>query len=390
MFQGNTRLSHQDGPYTVDFALAGAREEAGLTDFGDDSFLEPLRKLIECVQSDVAFTPMGLLNFKSTIQRFLVNRLRFQRDVTAHPEILDEDVSDPIMILGMPRTGTTKLQRLISADPQMQKLSLWKLLNPAPFDGERPGEPTGRLAFARIVEEATRANADFTTSHETAADEADEDSFLLLLTFDYVMLYCIFPSASYLAWVRDRPTLPPHAFEKKMLQYLQWQDGGRRGRRWVLKNPGGIGFLKALHHTFPRATFIHSHRDMVEVIPSYCRLMESIYVPLLEPIDLRRHGREVLEYWGPEVARYAKERAELGDAITMIDVPYLDIVRDPMPTILEAYARAGIPFIADSEAAINAWSAANRQHKHGKAIYSLERYGLTREMIAEAFSPIMA
>ena len=79
----------------------------------------------------------------------------------------------------------------------------------------------------------------------------------------------------------------------------------------MLKNPGGVGFLKALHATFPKATFVHSHRDMSEVIPSYCRLMESIYAPLLEPLDLHRHGRDVLAYWGPELARYASDRAEL-------------------------------------------------------------------------------
>jgi hypothetical protein len=299
MFQGTTNLSAHSCTYAMEVALAGARQEARLEDFGDPEFLEALSKLIECALCDVRFTAAGMLNFKATVQRFLVNRLRWQRDLVAHPEILDEDVSDPIVTLGMPRTGTTKLQRLISADPQMQKLSLWKLLNPAPFADELPGHPTGRLAFARAVEEATRANPEFTASHETSATEADEDSYFALLSFDYVMLYCIFPSASYLEWVRKRPQRSAHRLEKQLLQYLQWQDGGRRGRRWVLKNPGAVGFLEPLHEVFPKATFVHSHRDMTEVIPSYCRLMETIYQVLLEPIDLVRHGCEVLEYWAP-------------------------------------------------------------------------------------------
>ena len=386
MFQGSTQLRHEGERYTAEIAIEGAREEAGLQDFGDPAFLEPLQALIECVQSDVTFTPVGVLNFKATVQRFLVNRLRLQRDLAAHPEILEEDVSDPIVILGMPRTGTTLLQRLISADPRMQKLALWKLLNPAPFDGESPGNPVGRLAFAKLVEDATRANPDFTIAHETAAEEADEDSYLLLLSFDYAMLTLIFPSASYLAWVRQRPRLPAHRFEKTLLQYLQWQDGGRRGRRWVLKNPGAVGHLRALHETFPKAVFVHSHRDMAEVMPSYCGLMEAIYRPLLEPVDPHRIGREALDYWGHEMSRYARDRAELGDAITMIDLPYLDLVRDPIAAVRTIYRHAGIDFTEEASAAIRGWFAANPQHKHGKANHSLERYGLSPERIAATFA----
>ncbi|HLY55213.1 MAG TPA: sulfotransferase [Stellaceae bacterium] len=385
MFHGNTQLGDANGAYTAEIAMGWAREEAGLHDFDDAGLVVPLHELITRVLSDLSFTPAGLFNFKATIHRFLLNRLRLQRDLAAYPEILEEDVSDPIIILGMPRTGTTVLQRKMSADPQMQKLSLWRLLNPAPFDGEVPGDPAGRFAFARLVEDATRANPDFTISHETAADEADEDSYLLLLSFDYMMLHNIFPSPSLLEWLRSRPRQPPHLLERKLLQYLQWQDGGRRGRRWVLKNPGAVGHLKALHQTFPKATFVHSHRDMTEVMPSYCRLMEAIYQALLEPRDLHFHGREALDYWGHEIACYVRDRAELGDTINIIDLPYLDLVRDPIPTIKRVYAQAGLAYTAKSESAIKAWTAQNPQHKHGKADYSLERYGLTAQMIADAF-----
>ena len=385
MFQGDTKITNDGGNVTVAHVLAAAREDAKLTDFGDEELLEPLAKLIECAAAEIRFSEAGFVNFKAMIQRFLVNRLRFVRDVKANPEILEEDVSDPIIILGMPRTGTTKLQRLLSAAPEMQKLSLWKLLNPAPFDNEGRFGKEERLAFAKLVEDATRANPEFTTSHETAADEADEDAHLAIMSFDYSPLYFVFPSPSYLEWTRKRPQKAAHNFVKKMLQYLQWQDGGRRGRRWVLKNPGSLGFLRALHETFPKALFIHSHRDMSEVVPSYCRLIEGMYQTLLEPIELHEHGRNALTYWGPEMARYHQERSALGDAIDMIDVPYLEIVRDPMAVIHEIYRRAQTPFSKNAETAMQVWSDANKQHKHGKATYSLERYGLTRELIAERF-----
>jgi hypothetical protein len=385
MFQGTAHIT-ATGPLTVEDALADARADAGLDDFGDEGFVEALGAFIDCVQSDVTFTEMGHINFRGSIRRMLVNRLRLQRDVKAHPEILDEDVSDPIMILGMPRTGTTKLQRLMSADPNMQKLALWKLLNPAPFDEELGGNPpSGRIAFAKVVEEATRANPAFTTSHETAAEEADEDSFILLMTFQYPLLFALYPSPSYLAWVRAQPRLKPHEFERQMLQYLQWQDGGRRGRRWILKNPGAVGCLEEIHAVFPKATFVHLHRDMNQVMPSFCRLMEAGKEPLVANLDPLVHGRESLEYWSYEMARYREARAKLGGAIDVMDVPYLDVVQNPMPVIEEAYRRAGLSLTDEGRTAIQAWSDANQQHKHGKAVYTLERYGLTEELIAAAF-----
>jgi hypothetical protein len=385
MFQGSTKIDESTAEYSLATALAGAEREAGLSDFGDRAFEEPLAQLIGAGLHELKFSEIGLQNFKATIQRFLVNRLRLQRDLSQHPEILAEDVSDPIIVLGMPRTGTTKLQRLLSADPRNQKLALWKLLNPAPFPGDTNPPNAARLAFAKIVEDATRANPDFTMSHETAADEADEDSFLLLFSFEYSMLHNIFPADSYLAWVRTRSPLTAHRYERSLLQYLQWQEGGRKAGRWVLKNPGHVGYLKALHSVFPRATYVHSHRDMAEVLASYCHLIESIYKPLYVDVDPREVGRQALLYWAPELERYERERAELGDAISILDVPFRGITDDPYPIVREVYSRAGVTLTAEAERAMRAWSDRNQQHKHGKANYRLERYGLTVDDIRRAF-----
>jgi hypothetical protein len=332
------------------------------------------------------FTEVGALSFQSTVVRFLVNRLRLQHDLTAHPEILEEDVSDPLVVLGMPRTGTTKLQRMLSADPQNQRLELWKLLNPAPFPDDPPGQPHGRIAFAQCVEDAAKSNSGFLASHETAVHEADEDSFLLLMSFDYDMLHNIFTTDGFLSWVRARSDSPAHAYEKKLLQYLQWQDGGRRGRRWVLKNPGAVGHLRAMHEAFPNATFIYSYRDMSQVMPSYCRLMESIYEPLYQRVDPLIVGRQAVMFWSEAMRRFQRDRDELAPVLNMMDVDYLDIVNDPVAVIRSLYERAGMMLSPAGEAAISAWSATHQQHRFGKTDYTLERYGLSVQEIDRQFA----
>ena len=385
MFSGNTKILDDAVNYTLDVALASARAEAELDDFGSDEFIEPLRFLIKYSCEEVPFKPAGLFNFKSTIQRYLVNRLRLARDLRDHPEILEEDVSDPIMILGMPRTGTTKLQRLLSADTQNQSTAFWRLLNPAPFPGESSNKPEDRIAFAKIVEDALRANTTFTSSHEVTAEEAEESSYLPIQSFDHLLLYAIYPSASYLEWTRSRSPIEAYRYKKTLLQYLQWQDGGRKGRRWILKNPGALGHLSSLVEVFPKISFVQSHRNLAEVLPSYCRLIETMLEPLVELENLHEFGKAQIDYWNPEFKRNAEQRKTLGTRLKIIDEPYLNIVKNPFATARKVYELAGMTLTPDREDKMRQWSEGNQQHKHGKAEYSLERYGLTKDSIKDAF-----
>jgi ABC-type histidine transport system ATPase subunit len=127
------------------------------------------------VSRGLVHAPEGRVQQEQLVQRCLVNRLRFARDLARHPEILEEDVSDPIVVLGFPRSGTTVLQRMISADPAMQNLALWRVLNPAPLPDESPGQPLERIAIARATEQAIRThNPALFTAHPMIAHEAEE------------------------------------------------------------------------------------------------------------------------------------------------------------------------------------------------------------------------
>ena len=95
---------------------AFAEAATGAKEFRDTKFLPQLEKTLEVPQR-LAMSARGLMGVQANFTRFLVNRLRWEADVEKHPEILDEDVSDPIIVLGLPRSGTTKLQRFLSADP---------------------------------------------------------------------------------------------------------------------------------------------------------------------------------------------------------------------------------------------------------------------------------
>ncbi len=375
-----------EAAYELESVLVAARAEAGLDDFGDLGFTVALARLLESARRDLRFSAKGFMAFQANIRRWLVNRLRYIDGVKANPGILEEDVSDPIIVLGMPRSGTTKMQRLLSAAPGTIALPLWMAQNPAPFPDEEPGNPAGRIAHARAIQEAQRANnPEFLASHERTAEEAEEDSDLLLVAIDYLMNFIIHPSDALLDWLRERPRLPAYEMQFKLLQYLQWQQGGRRGRRWVLKNPGHIGQLDALSTVYPKATILHLHRNLRTVLPSYCQLIRAIYRDLFDDYDPRHIGRQTLAYWGPEFRRHRAQRQALRDRLNIVDAPYGAVLDDAVRLAGAVFERAGMSMTGRMERALKRWQAGNAQHKHGRPSYSMQEFGLDDDAILAAF-----
>lgn len=367
-------------------ALEAAQREAGAEDFGPEDFREPLRVYLE-LEDRAPLTDGGRLQQRDLVQRCLVNRLRFTHDLTAHPEILREDVSDPIVVLGFPRSGTTVLQRMLSADPAMQKLALWQALNPAPLPDEVPGMPTGRLAIAHATEQAIRThNPALFTAHPMIATEAEEDWFLHHLAFQHVgNVFWSLISQEYLAYLRSLPRLPTYRYVANLLRYLQWQEGGKRGRRWVLKSPVHIGCLDALLDVHPRATFVYPRRDFPTVVASFCHALESSVGSTLR-ITPAQIGELAMAFWIPEMARFHESRRRLGDSLRLSEIHYQDLLQDPIRHARAIYELAGTRLTPEGEEAMCRWLADNPAGKHGKNMYDLERYGLTKDRVERAFA----
>jgi hypothetical protein len=376
-------------PLCVDDLMDRARKDTGLDDFGDAfsgiAARENLAALIESTR-DLPFTASGLEGVRANVHLQLINKLRFHRDLREHPEILDEDVSDPLVILGMPRTGTTKLSRMLSADPAVQSLHFWRLLNPAPLPGTGRGEADPRIDIARRTADAIKThNPDYFAAHPFVAEDADEDTHLHMLSFAHVACWLQSPSPRYRDYLMRQPRTAPYRYVKALLQYLQWQDGGRRGRRWICKNPTTIGSLDSVIETHPKATFVYCHRDLANVLPSLCGLFEAIYRQKFGEVDLHWLGQITLEFWSFEFARFRESTQRLGTRLKLLEVPYEQIVRDSQAAAEQIYAHAGLNLTIDARTAMRNWETRNPKGKHGANNYTLDRYGLTRSMIDRAF-----
>ena len=370
----------------ADQFIRAAQDITGLSDFGPYAFREALEQLLDCVARDVGFHGSGLAAFKGDMVRSLVNRLRMQHDITQHPEILDEDVSDPIIIIGVPRSGTTKLHKMLSAPDSVQKTLFWRLWNPARFPDAVPGQPDPRVAAVGTSQLLSADNPVMDAGHRIAEQEVEEEWFLYTFAFQD-WLWCQFMHVpSCFDWFMSRPAMETYRYVKTMLQYLQWQDGGKQNRPWILKSVGHIASMEALLECYPKAMLVHPHRDPRSTMPSFAKLLSASWPRYGHTVEPHLIGAEVLREWRIAAERYLKSRDSMGLDGRVLDVTYEQVRTDPMAVIREIYRRAGRPLNAEAEQKMADWHTTNEQGKHGAYEYSLQEFGLSEASIDEAFA----
>ena len=368
--------------------LGAVQEEAGGLEFRDRESFVPALEQVLAIPTRLDFTPAGLKTLRANLTRGLINRLRYQRDLAAHPEILEEDVSDPIVVIGLPRSGTTKLQRILSADPAVQTTYTWGMFNPAPFPGEAPGDASQRIAWARAMATAVAGSGpEFMRIHEYDALAAEETCYILLANFDSVLQWLTAPCPVYLEWARSVDRTSPLSWVKQMLQYLQWQAGGRRGP-YLIKCPAHTGEVAEFLRVFPRASFVLCRRDLSVTMASTLQMMREVTRGAFRQLDLGEYARGVLEYWSYELSRFLRQRQELGERLRVLDADYPRVMGDPVGLGRAAFRLHGLP---TSEAAEETLRAADRAHppnKFGKFRYDLADFGLSADDVEAAFGDV--
>ncbi len=372
--------------FDVDSLVADAREQTGLTDFGDDPWREALAVLASSLDREANLHDVGRAVQRQRLVDSLAVRLTFVDACKGAPEILAERVDDPVVIVGLARTGTTMLHRLVSSDPGLYSARWWEVRFPAPFPGWDWRGPDPRIAAARAQVQAILDGMPVLAAiHPWDAEGPDEEIMLMEHAFVSHVPESSANVPSYRAWIDRQDQRAQYAFLKKMVQYLQWQKRkrGERADRWVLKAPTHQGNLDRLFETFPGAVVIHTHRDPVETIASVASMYFSLWGLNADAPDPLTIGSQVLERY----ARAAERSMELRESIPaerIVDVSYRDVAKDAVGTVRRIYAQIGRALTPAAEAAMQAWVAKNPREHRPPHEYTAEKFGLTRERIERA------
>jgi len=377
-------------PLSSDRILKAARRKAKLTDRGDPGFRERLHRLVDSFEQDANLNSIGRAVVRQLLIHFARNRLQIQHTLQTHPEILDQPLPRPLIVAGLPRTGTTLLHNLLCQDPHCRPLRFYEAFRPVPEVDADPGKPDPRIArSARLLEVLNRWSApDMETVHAMSAEGPEECTLLLFNTFATPAFGLLGHIPRYMDWLRSRGAedrVSDYEDYRRQLQLLQWASGGASGH-WALKAPIHLFALHALFTVLPDACVVQTHRDPCQVIPSACSLfavMVGIFSDDVAP-----------EQIGPEIAR-GTWRDLLEPAMTaraahpgrVHDVHYRDLMNDPIGTVRSIYQYFGYEMAPVMEERMQRWLADNPVRKHGAHRYDLEQFGLSRDEMDALFEP---
>lgn len=370
--------------------LAAAQAQAGLSDFGDPSFREGLDVFCRALESEARLSDFGRGLLQQKVMELLTNRLGIEDWYRRHPEIEQEVLAAPIVIVGLPRTGTTLLQRVLAQDPQFYSMPWWESRYPVPFPGESLQAPTQRIEQARAeVKIMVEAMPKLLSIHPMDADQADEEVMLMEHSFMAAMnTYACIPS--YMDWLSQVDERPAYAYLKRMLKFLQWQkrQRGITASRWVLKAPHHLLRMKLLLEVFPGVKVVQTHRDPVDTIPSIASFLDTLWRIYSSDVDPTAAGRE----WSELMSRAFRHTMQVRDVNPepFFDVRFEDTVQRPMDVVRDIYAWAGLALSTAAEQAMQQWLDDNRRGTRAAHEYDTSQFGLTAEQLQAEFADYRA
>jgi hypothetical protein len=371
-----------------DAVLAAARNRTGLSDFGPADFRVRLRLLCTEWDEDRALTGLHRSVLYGYLVRYASNRLLIQDTLKKHPEILREQIEKPVIVTGLPRSGTTHLVNLLAADDRFHSLPLWESYEPVSLPGEPPLPDGTDPRYARCA--AAWAGMQQVTPHLAAMHPMEPDHIheeLELMAPDF---------ASYnFEWLTMAPRwrdhyysadqTPHYEYMKRVLQLLQWRRRDRAAKRWVLKCPQHLEQLPVLLRVFPDATIVFTHRDPVAVIQSTLTMQaytQRVQRPVVEIAWLRDHWIDRIEHL---LRACVRDRGVVA-AERSVDCLFHRFMSDVWWTLDQVYAKAQLPVTNEARARLIRYIAEHPRGKAGQLVYDLKGdFGVDQAALRKRF-----
>ncbi|PYY70068.1 sulfotransferase [Pseudomonas jessenii] len=379
--------------FALDALLAEASARAGgLDDFGPGDFRQGLLILADALNNEASLSAPGRGLLRDKLLGQLVNRLVMEDHLRRHPEILDQPIADPLVIVGLPRTGTTLLQRTLAVDPQFSKAQWWETRYPAPLPGETLEQPLKRIARARDeVAGMIEFLPQLLAIHPLDAEQPDEEFMLMEHSFLCAMdSYVNVPS--YTAWLDAQDQTQVYQYLKRTLQFLQWQQARRGiepGRRWLLKSPQHLHTLELLFEVFPKAQVVLTHREPAKTIPSLASFIHTLWLLYSDKVDAEAVG----EQWNRRMARALRHAMAVRERMPkerFLDVHFEDTVAEPQAVVDRIYQFAGLELTPQTRSAMGQWLQANGREKRAVHHYSPGQFGLSEAILQRDYAEYRA
>ncbi len=313
----------------VDEVLAAATDRTGLDDFGDESFRDGLDRLVDGLNTEGDLSEIGEIAMGEQVIGALINRLRVVDAHAQDPSLAGGRIERPLIVLGLPRTGTTHLSYLLDCDPANRSLMRWEANDSLPPPRTETFATDPRIDAAReSMAMFATMNPEFEKMHYEAPDGPTECVTIFGQDFKSLMWSTVAHIPTYTEWLLDAYHEPTMAYHQSVLQVLQSQAPGR----WCLKTPHYPLILDTVFAIYPDAQLVWTHRDPVTVTASTSSLHRCLSGTFTD-VD---HGESINEQWPKTLSTCVNRGIAYRDAhpeIPVCDVAYRDLVADPLGTV---------------------------------------------------------
>jgi len=380
------QLAAQMDMVPASFAPAWLKDAAsktiGATNFGPDFFAKPLERLCASVNEDANLNAYGRMLLAGMIKTQLENRLLMQQ-LRSAGKLAPRPIA-PIIVTGLPRTGTTFLHRLLASDPEHASLPYWQLMRPFPRSSEDTAEV--RIKEADTILGVRRAiTPELDGVHMIRAESPEECMFMAAMSMQSRLYWNLAPVYSFMEWYNGADRTDKYREYVEALSYLQTH---YPGKRLVLKAPDHVDGLSELLDVFPEATIVQTHRDMTEQFGSYMSLGRVTRTLAVRELDTEREVSAVMDLTDSSIRRNMEARVRHPGRI--LDVRYTDMMADPLACVEKIYAHANLSLVDEQRASLETHLNRNRQGKHGAHDYGLSDFGVRNDEIKSRYADYAA
>ena len=363
--------------------LDKAKAATGLENFGEDSYREGLERLVDSADREANLSEAGRAGFDGQCIMLLSKRLEIEDWYTRHPEIDEQEIVAPTLILGLPRTGSSALHCILGEDPAVRVIRSWEAMMPCP-----PPEFATRDTDPRIaIMEGFMQQRDVLTPRmkqmlPSTATSPTEDQLVMGFDFKSQIFQASFKVPAYLDWLHfEADLVPTFQYVKRVLKLLQWKCPPTN---WRLKNPSYSLFIDALDEVFPDARYCMTHRDVANVIPSMADLFFELTKPYTDAPDKQFIGALAVQN-----AKVGQQRMiafrDKGNEHRFFDIYFAPFQKDPFPVLQQLYDFLGEEFTPEARAQMLKWRRETPRDKHGRHEYNPGEFGLDTAQLREWF-----
>jgi hypothetical protein len=369
----STRISAAD-------LIETAKRRSDLDDFGEGDFFEALSRLLESCQDEARLNLIGKIALKTDVLETLCARLQMERDRQLYPDITRQEIREPLFIVGLPRSGTSVLHRLLGADPEHRSPLMWEVRAPSP-----PTRGDEKRRIQRTKQSCNFFNwlvPTFRYAHTVGAEVPQECVSLMTPTFLSDQFDAMYYVPSYRNWFFRQDLRPAYEYHLRFLQHLQFR---RAARRWILKAPTHMFAMPALLSVYPDALFVQTHRTPIDAMASVSSLVTILRSAFSDAVDPFIVCREAIDYWSETVDKFLSERDRLAGK-RICDIQYDEIRREPVGAVRRIYEYFGWTLSREAEQRMRGLVASQAERQSANHRYDLSQFGSSAQEVLSVFA----